>query len=37
MSVKTLQNYALSSSLDAIKNLFAKFKEEKLLLPAPVK
>ena len=32
MSVKTLQNYALSSSLDAIKNLFAKFKEEKLLL-----
>jgi hypothetical protein len=31
MSVKTLQNYAISSSLDTIKNLFAKFKEEKLL------
>jgi len=31
MSVKTLQNYAISSSLDTIKNLFAKFKEEKIL------
>ena len=31
MSVKTLQNYSISSSVDTIKNLFAKFKEEKLL------
>jgi hypothetical protein len=31
MSVKTLQNYSISSSLDTIKNLFAKFKKEKLL------
>ena len=31
MSVKTLQNYAISSSLDTISNLFSKFKEEKLL------
>ena len=31
MSVKTLQNYSIKSSLDTVKNLFAKFKEEKLL------
>lgn len=31
MSVKTLQNYAIKSSLDTVKNLFAKFKKEKLL------
>lgn len=31
MSVKTLQNYAISSSLDTISNLFVKFKKEKLL------
>ena len=31
MSVKTLQNYAISSSLDTISKLFVKFKKEKLL------
>ena len=31
MSVKTLQNYSISSSLDTINNLFSKFGEEKLL------
>ena len=31
MNVKTLQNYAISSSIETVKNLFAKFKEEKLL------
>ena len=31
MSVKTLQNYTISSSIETVNNLFAKFKEEKLL------
>jgi len=31
MNVKTLQNYAISSSIETVKNLFVKFKEEKLL------